>query len=180
MPGRISIMRALPVLIFATFCAVMAVQILRGGDKALPSALIGKPAPALDTVQFGQFAQPSPESLKEPGPKLVNYWASWCPPCRAEHPSLVSLAQAGIPIIGINHKDQEEHGLEFLAELGNPYDLIGADPDGRVAIEWGVYGLPETFVIDGSGRIRHREAGPVTLRVLNGTILPLLEQLQGE
>ncbi len=106
--------------------------------------------------------------------KLVNFWASWCGPCRAEHPSLARLAAEGVPIYGINYKDEPEKALGFLGELGNPYAGIGADPAGRTAIDWGLYGVPETFVIDGEGRILLRFAGPITERSLASDIRPAI------
>jgi cytochrome c biogenesis protein CcmG/thiol:disulfide interchange protein DsbE len=108
---------------------------------------------------------------------LVNVWASWCPPCRIEHPILMRLAREGVPIYGINYKDAPADAKRFLATLGNPYSKIGADRDGRGSIEWGVYGYPETFIVDRTGRIRYRHVGPILPRDLDATIYPILKAL---
>ena len=106
---------------------------------------------------------------------MVNYWASWCGPCRAEHPNLELLASEGVTIYGANYKDKPAQALRFLEELGNPYAAIGADESGRMALNWGVYGVPETYVIDGDGNIVLRFAGPITQRALEATIRPAIE-----
>ena len=168
---------ALPAALFAAFCVAMALQISRSGNDALPSELIGKPAPSLGTSAFADFLLPNDETLKKPELKLVNFWASWCAPCRAEHPSLARMAESGIPIIGVNFKDREANGLRFLDELGNPYLGIAADPDGRVAINWGVYGIPETFIVDENGIVRLRHPGPITSSVIDGILLPEMQRL---
>lgn len=111
----------------------------------------------------------------------MNVWASWCVPCRVEMPLLVDLAATGmVPIHGINYKDAPEAALGFLAELGNPYTRIGADRQGRVSIDWGVYGLPETFVVDAQGRIAYKHVGPFDRRALEEDILPVVRRLQAE
>ena len=112
---------------------------------------------------------------------IVNVWASWCVPCRVEMPLLVELAQTGtVPIHGINYKDAPDAALGFLAELGDPYTRTGADRNGRVSIDWGVYGLPETFVIDGEGRIAYKHVGAFDRRALEDEILPVVRRLQAE
>ena len=113
--------------------------------------------------------------LDVPGPKIVNFWASWCAPCRVEHPQLMQLAEEGIPVFGVNYKDDPVKAANFLIELGDPYSAIGADEEGRVGLEWGVYGVPETYVIDGDGNVVLRFAGPVTDTVLEARIRPALE-----
>ena len=107
---------------------------------------------------------------------MVNVWASWCVPCRAEHPVLTRLAR-DVPVYGFNYKDKPEDAKRFLAELGDPYRRSGVDANGRAAIDWGVYGVPETFVVDGDGRIRHRHVGALTERAVAETIRPLLKSL---
>ncbi len=112
---------------------------------------------------------------------LVNVWASWCVSCRQEHPVLLNLARQNIvPIYGLNYKDQRDAAQGWLQQYGNPYTASAFDADGRTGINWGVYGVPETFVIDKAGLIRHKHTGPVTPEALDKTILPLVRQLQGE
>ena len=118
----------------------------------------------------------STADLKAPGVKLVNIWASWCVPCRAEHPKLEELAAMGLTVHGINYKDTDAAADRFLQELGNPFTLIGADHSGRVGIDWGVYGVPETFVIDGQGRIVYKHIGPIQGSDIEQRILPAVEQ----
>ena len=172
--ARISPLMALPVVIFGGLAAVFWSGL--GGDKQLPSALIGRDAPPLALDGLGDLP-PIPAGMLADGEvKLVNFWASWCAPCRVEHPSLTALSAEGVPIYGVNYKDRPNAALGFLAELGNPYDAAGADESGRMALEWGVYGVPETYVVDGEGRILYRFAGPVTQRVIEADLRPLLEQ----
>ncbi|MDZ4096950.1 MAG: DsbE family thiol:disulfide interchange protein [Paracoccaceae bacterium] len=164
----------LPPLLFAGLAAMFFVGMNREDPDGLPSALAGKPAPAVVLTQLGDGAPFTDATLRAPGVKLVNYWASWCAPCRAEHPILEALAAEGVKIYGVNYKDKPDQALGFLAELGNPYTALGAD-SGRMAINWGVYGVPETYVIDGTGKILLRFAGPITEAALQDTIRPLME-----
>ncbi|HBN29791.1 MAG TPA: DsbE family thiol:disulfide interchange protein [Rhodobacteraceae bacterium] len=151
----------------------------RDDPNALPSTLEGRLAPALVTTVLGDLPLIQDKDLRADGVKLVNYWASWCQPCRAEHPNLMALKDMGIPIYGVNYKDESPKGLKFLSDLGNPYTAVGQDAAGRQAIDWGVYGVPETFVIDGKGKILLRFPGPITSRVLQETILPLIAKANG-
>ena len=143
-----------------------------GSDKNLPSQFIGKQSPRIELKPVGDFDLPISDDLQQSGVKVVNFWASWCVPCRAEHPSLEEIEKLGIPIYGVNYKDLESNAVNFLSELGNPFEKIGADPSGRNAIEWGVYGIPETFIIDNQGRVTYRLAGPITNRFLVNEIIP--------
>jgi cytochrome c biogenesis protein CcmG/thiol:disulfide interchange protein DsbE len=118
---------------------------------------------------------PTAADLAAPGVKLVNFWASWCAPCRVEHPILEEIAAAGTPVIGVNYKDTPANALAFLDELGDPYRRIGADATGRTGIDWGIYGVPETFVIDASGNILLRHPGPITRDIFEARFAPLLE-----
>ena len=127
----------------------------------LPSTLIGREVPAFELSGLGTTPGLAAADLKGPGVKLINIWASWCGPCRVEHPKLMALAADGVVIHGLNYKDQPENAEGFLAELGNPYDRIGVDDTGRTGIEFGVYGVPETFVVDAEGRIRYKLVGPI-------------------
>ncbi|WP_339849065.1 DsbE family thiol:disulfide interchange protein [uncultured Nisaea sp.] len=150
-------------------------------DDRLPSTLIGRSVPdfALPPIE-GRDNGLSSEDLRGQV-SIVNVWASWCVPCRVEMPLLVELAQTGtVPIHGINYKDAPDAALGFLAELGAPYTRTGADRNGRVSIDWGVYGLPETFVIDGEGRIAYKHVGAFDRRALEDEILPVVRRLQAE
>lgn len=176
----------IPVAVFAALAAVFGVylwQVGPGGKdiSQIPSAMIDKPAPQFDLPPIAKL----PESLKVPGFKtadlkgkvsLVNVWASWCPPCRVEHPVLMTLAEQGVPIYGINYKDKPEDAIRFLGQLGNPFKQIGVDNTGRAAIDWGVYGYPETFIVDASGHIRYRHVGQIYPHQLDSLILPLMKQ----
>ena len=171
-----------PVAAFAALAVVVALHLHQIGSGAknaadVPSALIGEPAPQFDLppvagMEGGLATADLPGKVA-----LVNVFASWCPPCHQEHPFLMRLARAGVAIYGINHKDEPEAARAFLARLGNPYRRIGADRDGRVSIDWGVYGYPETFVLDPAGRIRYRHVGPILAHDLETRILPLIEEL---
>ncbi len=171
-----------PVFLFVALAAALGVQLLTGEPGKVPSALIDKPVPefALPPVQgfedAGGFAS---ADLGQGEVALVNVFASWCGPCRVEHPLLMALAEAGtVPLYGINYKDTPADAERWLGRLGNPYRLMGADLDGRAAIEWGVYGVPETFVVDGAGRIRHRHIGVLSRHDIDETIVPLIEDLR--
>ena len=183
MPGRRHAhMKALrwfvPLAVFAVLVGFMYVGLSRD-PREVPSPLIGKAAPAFDL-----------ERLHEPGKRLattdlkgqvwlLNVWASWCVSCRVEHPLLLELSKAKIvPIVGLDYKDKDAEGKAWLVQNGDPYNLSIVDRDGRVGIDYGVYGVPETFVIDKQGVIRHKHIGPVTAEALEKTILPLVRTLQ--
>ncbi|EKE43531.1 CcmG [Oceaniovalibus guishaninsula JLT2003] len=178
--ARFPVLAVIPPVVFAGLAALFFVGMQREDPDALPSTFIGRPAPAVSVAPLGDLSEFDEAMLAQPGVKLVNFWASWCAPCRVEHPTLEKLAAEGVPIHGINYKDDPAKALGFLDELGSPYASIGADVDGRTARDWGVYGVPETFVIDGEGRIVLRFAGPVTTRSLEGQIRPAIASAQGE
>lgn len=145
----------------------------------VPSPLIGKPAPifSLSQLQAPEQIFASKEMLGKVW--LLNVWASWCAACREEHPLLVDLARTGsVPIYGLDYKDKREDGLGWLRDRGNPYAATAFDADGRVGIDFGVYGVPETFVIDRKGVIRYKQIGPLTEEALTSKILPLVRELQ--
>jgi cytochrome c biogenesis protein CcmG/thiol:disulfide interchange protein DsbE len=170
----------LPALVFVVVGIGLAVGLTRD-PSTLPSALIDKPVPAFELPPIaGREGDGFRSADLEGGVSLVNVFASWCVPCRVEHPLLRTLAREGATIYGINYKDPAENAAGWLAELGDPYRAVGADRDGRVAIDWGVYGVPETFVIDREGRIRYRFVGPLQERDLDETLRPLLAQLGRE
>jgi cytochrome c biogenesis protein CcmG, thiol:disulfide interchange protein DsbE len=168
-----------PVILFAGFGLMFWLALNRTDPESLPSAMIGRPAPPLNLEPL-QAGEPVPDQarLEAPGIKLLNFWASWCAPCRAEHPMLTEIARAGTPVYGVNYKDIPENALRFLDKLGNPFALVGAD-SGRTALDWGLYGVPETFVIDGQGKVLLRHAGPLTQRVFDEQVRPLLEAPPG-
>lgn len=177
--AKLSPVMLAPPLIFAGLAVLMFLGLQREDPDALPSALEGKPAPAVELTQLGTSPVFTDATLRTGGVKLVNFWASWCAPCRVEHPQLEALARDGIPIYGVNYKDKAPNALKFLADLGDPYVAIGADETGRMALNWGVYGVPETYVIDANGTIVLRFAGPITKRAIETTILPAIQKAQG-
>jgi len=158
----------LPVLIFAGLAVLFLVRLFAGDPSKVPSALIGRPVPAFSLPPLPGLVEagtPVPglsgEDLKG-RVTVVNVWASWCAPCRQEHPALMELArEPGLRVVGLNYKDQAENARRFLGGLGNPFSAVGTDANGRAAIDWGVYGVPETFVVGPDGRIRHKHIGPL-------------------
>ena len=154
---------------------------LQNNDDRLPSPLVGRPVPEFSLPPIGESGEGLSSADLRGEVSLVNVWASWCVPCRVEMPLLVELADAGtVTIYGINYKDDPEAARAFLDELGNPYTRIGADTNGRVSVDWGVYGLPETFVIDAEGRIAYKHIGPFDRATLEEQILPVVARLQAE
>ncbi len=178
--AKVSPLMLAPPLIFGAFVALAAVGMFREDPEALPSAREGQLAPPVVLTGFPGKAGFTDETLRDGTVKLVNYWASWCAPCRVEHPNLDLLSEEGIPIYGVNYKDTLAQADGFLKELGDPYTAIGRDEKGRMALDWGVYGVPETYVIDGEGTIVLRFAGPITQRVIEKTIRPALKKAAGE
>ncbi|WP_120632799.1 DsbE family thiol:disulfide interchange protein [Ruegeria sp. EL01] len=178
--AKISPLMIAPPLIFGAFAVLAGIGMFRDDPNALPSAREGQPAPPVVLTEFPGKSLFDDTTLRDGEVKLVNYWASWCAPCRAEHPNLEALSNEGIPVYGINYKDQLDNAEAFLTELGDPYEAIGRDEQGRMALDWGLYGVPETYVIDGEGTIILRFAGPVTQRVIKNTIRPALEKAAGQ
>ncbi|MEM1360835.1 MAG: DsbE family thiol:disulfide interchange protein [Pseudomonadota bacterium] len=176
---KLSPLAILPPVIFAGLALLFFFGMHRDNPDMLPSARAGEVAPEVALTQLGDKPLFDEAALSAPGVKLVNFWASWCAPCRVEHPNLEQLAQDGVTIYGVNYKDEAGKALDFLDELGDPYVAIGADDTGRMALDWGLYGVPETYVIDGEGVVRLRFAGPVTQRVLTETILPAIKEAGG-
>ena len=166
----------LPPALFAGLAAMFVLGMNRENPDALPSAFAGKPAPTVAVAPLGDLPSFSDADLRDGKVKIVNFWASWCAPCRAEHPNLKALQAEGVTILGVSYKDKPEAALGFLAELGNPYAAIGADASGRMGIDWGLYGVPETFVIDGKGNVVLRFPGPITERVLDSDIRKALKE----
>lgn len=172
--ARIKPLMLLPPAVFVVLAGLFAGGLFRDNPDALPSTRVGQVAPDIALKPLGDIPFFDLAALRDGEVKLVNFWASWCVPCRAEHAMLTALARDGVAIYGINYKDDPQDALGFLAELGNPFRAIGADDTGRTAINWGLYGVPETYVIDGAGRVVLRYAGAITRQVLEDTIRPAL------
>ncbi len=169
----------LPLVAFVILVSFLLVG-LNLNPRKIPSPLIGKPAPTFQLQQLhdSEKTLTSKDNLGKVW--LLNVWASWCASCREEHPLLVQLANSGVvPIYGLNYKDKRDLALQWLDQFGDPYTLSIVDSDGRVGIDYGVYGVPETYVIDKTGVIQYKQIGPVTVDVLEETILPLVRDLQG-
>jgi cytochrome c biogenesis protein CcmG/thiol:disulfide interchange protein DsbE len=168
----------LPVVLLVGLAVLFAVG-LKHDPSIVPSVLLDKPAPAFDLPPLRDDNRGLATADLIGQASLVNVFASWCGPCRVEHPLFMRLAEEGdVPIYGINYKDAEKDAKRWLRDLGDPYTRIGVDEDGRAAIEWGVYGVPETFVVDREGTIRFKQVGPLTEEVLEESIRPLLRDLQ--
>jgi cytochrome c biogenesis protein CcmG/thiol:disulfide interchange protein DsbE len=168
----------LPLAIFLVMAVFLGVGLTRDPRK-LPSTMIDKPAPQFTLKQVSALDKNfSPEDMKGQV-WMLNVWASWCTACRVEHPLLVEISNSKIvPLIGLDYKDKPEDALKFLAQQGNPYQLSALDLEGRVGIDYGVYGVPETFIIDKNGRIRHKHVGPITPESLQKEILPIIAELK--
>jgi cytochrome c biogenesis protein CcmG/thiol:disulfide interchange protein DsbE len=172
--------RYIALAIFAVLVVFLGVG-LTLNPREVPSPLVGKPAPtfSLPTVHDPSQVLSTRELSREVS--LLNVWASWCVSCREEHPLLVELSRRGaVAVYGLNYKDERDDAKRWLTALGNPYRASAFDADGRVGIDWGVYGVPETFVIDRKGVIRYKHIGPVTAEAWERTLRPLVEQLQAE
>jgi cytochrome c biogenesis protein CcmG/thiol:disulfide interchange protein DsbE len=177
----------LPLVVFLALAALFFYRLGAGDPAKLPSALIGKPAPAADLPPVAGLMR---DGHPVPGlaskdffgqVSLVNVWASWCVPCHDEAPLLMTLADdKRIRLVGINYKDQPDNARRFLGRHGNPFAVSGADPSGRAAIEWGVYGVPETFVVGRDGRIAFKLVGPITSENLQTSLRPALEKALAE
>ena len=169
----------LPLLIFLGLAAIFLMQLLSGRDiAAIPSALIGQTAPETTLPPLEGTNLPGLASKDFAGRvTLLNVWASWCAPCREEHPVLLGLSQdKRFTLAGLNYKDQPENARRFLGDLGNPFGAIGTDQTGRTAIDWGVYGVPETFVIGKDGKILFKHVGPLTQRSVASELMPQIEK----
>jgi cytochrome c biogenesis protein CcmG/thiol:disulfide interchange protein DsbE len=168
----------LPLGIFIVLLGFLAVG-LRLNPREIPSPFIDKPAPVFKLVQLHETGKTLAKEDMQGKVWLLNVWASWCVSCREEHPVLLDLAKTNVvPIVGLNYKDQRNDALGWLKQFGDPYTLSISDTDGRVGIDYGVYGVPETFVIDKTGVIRYKQIGPVTPDALKNKILPLVAKLQ--
>jgi len=172
-----------PLAIFMVLAALFVFALRAGDPSKLPSALIGKMAPPTELKPIEGLTDGAGHpvagftslDLAQGEVSVVNFWATWCVPCLEEHPVLVRLKEkTGVRVFGINYKDQPAAARRFLGRYGNPFVAVGADGNGRTAIEWGVYGMPETFIVDGKGRIAYRHVGPITAEALEAKIVPAI------
>lgn len=166
-----------PLALFVVLVGFLAAGLLRD-PHVVPSPLLGRPAPEFRLAQLIEPEKPFAPADMKGKVWMLNVWASWCVACRSEHPLLMEIARSqAVPLIGLDYKDQRLGALKFLSQNGDPYLLSAADADGRVGIDYGVYGVPETFLIDKNGVIRHKQIGPITPEALEKTILPLIREL---
>jgi cytochrome c biogenesis protein CcmG/thiol:disulfide interchange protein DsbE len=177
-----------PILVFGVLALIFLVQLLRGGSSGeIESVLIGRPAPATDLAPLqglvvGGGQVPGISNASFVGKiTVLNVWGSWCGPCRDEHPYVLALGNdERIQVVGLNQRDATNNAFGFLMEVGNPYDAIGVDPNGRASIDWGVYGVPESFLIDRNGIVRYKLIGPMNERRYREEMLPQIEALLAE
>jgi len=174
----------IPLVLFVGLAGIFMKQLLSGADTSvIPSALINKPAPALNltalegAVRAGKPVPALTTEVIKGKLTLVNVWASWCVPCRQEHPIVLGLSQdPRLNVVGINYKDRNDAALGFLGELGNPFSAIGVDPKGAAAIDWGVYGIPESFLVSADGVILYKHVGPFDDNSIQNELLPAIEK----
>jgi cytochrome c biogenesis protein CcmG/thiol:disulfide interchange protein DsbE len=173
-----SFVRYLTPLVLFLALAALLYKGLALNPREVPSPLIGKPAPEFSLPELKDTSRQLSHSDFLGKVSLLNVWATWCVSCRAEHPLLMQLARQGVTIYGLDYKDNREDAKRWLQRFGDPYVANAFDADGRVGIDWGVYGTPETFVIDQRGIIRHKHIGPLTEEAIQGEILPLIQKLK--
>ena len=176
--NRHPLRRFLPLIIFAVLVGFLAYG-LTLDPRRVPSPLVGKPVPVFELPLLNQAGTLSSQNLKGEI-SLVNAWASWCVACRAEHEVITQLSQSGLKVYGLNYKDEPDDAKKWLQRFGNPYFVNAVDYDGRIGIEWGVYGTPESFLIDHQGIIRHKVIGPITPSIVNQELIPLIKQIKSE
>jgi cytochrome c biogenesis protein CcmG, thiol:disulfide interchange protein DsbE len=168
-PSRLRLLHLLPILVFSALAILFLIRLYSGDPSQVPSALIGRPVPSFNLAPVAGLTAAgagvpglSDADLRAGKVVVVNVWASWCGPCRQEHPALMELAKdPSIRVVGINYKDDPDNARRFLGQFGNPFAAVGTDPNGRAVIDWGVYGVPETFVVGPDGTIRHKHIGPI-------------------
>lgn len=177
-----------PVIIFIAVAGMFSLSLLKGDPTKLPSTLIGKPVPASNFPAVeGLLKQQQPvagftdKDLAKGEIIVVNFWASWCVACVAEHPNLKRLAQeARVPIYGVDYKDSDTAARRFLGRMGNPYNRVGTDKSGRIAIDWGVYGMPESYIVNGQGKIIYKHIGPIEDGDIEEKLLPIIKKARAE
>jgi cytochrome c biogenesis protein CcmG/thiol:disulfide interchange protein DsbE len=182
---KINWLMVLPLALTTAFFGMAGWQLANNNDdlnvgadpSSLPSVQEGQPAPLLALIELGDTPLLTRDALEGEDLAIVNFFASWCPPCRAEHPTLTALAEAGVPLYGVNYRDREAQALGFLDELGNPYDLIGADPSATNGRDWGVVAMPETFFVNSEGVVVLHFRGPIVRRSLENQVRPALAEL---
>lgn len=174
----------LPLFVFVSFALVALMQLQRNADgedpKALESALVGKMVPIQKGQDLLQMKDYDQKLFQQGQPLLINLWATWCPTCYAEHQYLNQLAKQGVVIIGLNYKDKNDKAIKWLEDLGNPYQVVLKDEKGSLGLDLGVYGAPETFIVDGKGIIHYRYAGDVNNKVWQQKLFPIYEKLKAE
>lgn len=174
--AKISPLMAVPPLMFGAFALFAYFGMFRDDPQGLPSTRVGQPAPAITEIALPGYAGFTPDMLKTGDVTLVNFWASWCPPCRLEHPKLLEMQAGGMDIIGVNIRDQERTASKYLADDGNPFVAVPFDPAGRTSIDWGVTAPPETFIVAGDGTVLYRFAGPLVGSDYEQRFVPALEK----
>ena len=176
------IRRLLPLLAFAALALLLFVGVRMNSGRdtsAIPSPLIGKPVPTFSLPVLGDPKRMINNADLRGKPVLINVWGSWCPTCRDEHPQITALARSGkVRVLGYNYKDAPEDAQRWLQQFGNPFELVITDEDGRAALDWGIYGAPETFLVDAGGVIRWKTVGPVTEDVIRDQIEPALARME--
>ncbi len=179
MANKFPWLAVVPPVVFAGIAGLFLGGMFRDDPDLLPSAQEGLPAPAIVDLPVGDLPSFDRSVLTEPGTKVLNFWASWCAPCRVEHPYMVELAKT-VPIYGVNRDNTPDQAKTFLGDLGNPYTANVADPSNRQSIEWGVYALPETFVIDGNGTVVLHIRGPINAPLMEKRIKPAIAAASAE
>ncbi len=167
-------MIVIPPVIFAALAGLFFAGLMRDNAGEIPSTLVGRQAPGVPTEAVPGTTQLTDADLRSGEVTIVNFWASWCPPCRAEHPNLLALQADGVRVAGINFRDADDDASAYLAEDGNPFLATGFDPRGRIAIDWGVTAPPETFIVDGDGTVLFRFIGPLVASDYEQRFLPAL------
>lgn len=159
--AKVSPLVIIPPVVFAALAGLFAAGMMRDNVDELPSTFIGQQAPAVPEAAVEGTTQLTDADLREGEVTIVNFWASWCPPCRAEHPTLIALADEGYRVAGVNFRDAQDQAVDYLEDESDPFFATGFDPRGRVAIDWGVTAPPETFIVDGDGTVLFRFVGPL-------------------
>jgi cytochrome c biogenesis protein CcmG/thiol:disulfide interchange protein DsbE len=168
----------IPVGVFGALVAFFFVGLDRD-KETLPSPLVGKPSPVFSLGTIDDPQRTFSNADLKGRPYVLNVWATWCTGCRQEHGALLEIARRGeVPMIGLYWKDERDLGLQWLSQLGNPYAEVAIDPEGRAAMEWGVYGAPETFLVDGNGIVLHRHVAPLTIEIWERDFVPLIKRAQ--